>query len=211
MGFSGFSDEAFEFYEGLSADNTKTYWTAHKADYEQYVREPMIALFEALEPEFGAARLFRPYRDVRFSKDKSPYKTQQGGHTERGYYCAIDADGLMAAAGMYAPDPEQLRRYRDAVTAAGSGPALAAVVDRLRAAGYQLAGDRLKTRPRGVPADHPRLDLLRHRSLYARAGWPPDSWLHTPEAVTRVRDAWRDMRPLMEWLTEHVGQDAVVG
>jgi uncharacterized protein (TIGR02453 family) len=205
MGFSGFSDEAFEFYEGLLVDNTKTYWTAHKADYEQYVRAPMTALFEALEPEFGPAKLFRPYRDVRFSKDKTPYKTQQGGHTGQGFYCAIDADGLMVAAGMYAPGPERLRRYRDAVDAPGPGKALTAVVERLRADGYQIAGDRLKTRPRGVPEDHPRLDLLRHRSLYAHVGWPPDSWVQTPEVITRVRDAWRGLRPLVEWEHEHIG------
>ncbi len=111
----------------------------------------------------------------------------------------------MVAAGMYGPSAEQLRRYRTAVDAAGSGQALAAIVDRLRADGYQIAGDRLKTRPRGVADDHPRLDLLRHRSLYAHVGWPPDAWVQTPEVVTRVRDAWRGLRPLVEWEIEHIG------
>ncbi|HEY7487040.1 MAG TPA: DUF2461 domain-containing protein [Streptosporangiaceae bacterium] len=206
MGFSGFADEAFEFYEGLSADNTKAYWTAHKETYEQHVRAPMIALFEELEPEFGPAKMFRPYRDVRFSKDKSPYKTQQGAHTSEGFYCAIDADGLMVAAGMYGPSPDQLRRFRTAVDADGPGKALEAIVEELRAGGYQIAGDRLKSRPRGVADDHPRLDLLRHRSLYAHVGWPPDPWMQTPELVTRVRDAWRGLRPLVDWENEHVGQ-----
>jgi uncharacterized protein (TIGR02453 family) len=204
MGFNGFADEAFEFYEGLSIDNTKAYWTAHKATYEEHVRAPMAELFEALEPEFGPAKMFRPYRDIRFSKDKSPYKTHQGGHAGPGFYFQVDADGLMVAGGMYAPGPEQLQRYRSAVDAPAPGKALEAIVDRLRAHGYEIAGDRLKTKPRGVPDDHPRLDLLRHRSLYAHRGWPPEPWVQTPEVITRVRDAWRDLRPLVEWGHEHM-------
>ena len=75
-----FDDAAFAFYEGLRADNSKTYWTANKSVYERAVREPMRALLDDLAPVFDAEpALFRPYRDVRFSKDKSPYKTHQGG------------------------------------------------------------------------------------------------------------------------------------
>lgn len=203
MGFTGFSDEAFAFYEGLQGDNSKAYWTRHKATYEQAVRAPMEALFAELEPEFGTAKLFRPYRDVRFSKDKSPYKTHQGGHVG-GYYAQVDADGLMVAGGMYAPDAEQLARYRAAVDADGPGKALAEIVADLCAAGFEIAGDRLKTRPRGTPADHPRLDLLRHRSLYAHRGWPPDDWTRTSEVVDRVREAWRRLGPLVAWGREHV-------
>jgi uncharacterized protein (TIGR02453 family) len=205
MSFTGFSDEAFELYEGLVADNSKAFWTEHKEIYERHVRAPMIALLEELEPEFGPARLFRPYRDVRFSKDKSPYKTHQGGHTAEGFYVQLDADGLMVAAGMYAPTPEQLKRYRTAVDADGSGKALRAIVDQLEADGYEIAGDRLKTRPRGAAADHSRLDLLRYRSLYAHRGWPPDPWVNTPKVVSRVRDAWRGLRPLVDWGSEHLG------
>ena len=207
MGFEGFTDESFEFYEGLQADNSKTYWTAHKDTYERHVREPMIELCAELEEEFGAVKLFRPYRDLRFSKDKTPYKTHQGGHTSEGFYLQIDADGLMAAGGMYAPAPEQLRRYRDAVRADTSGKELQAIVDGLRAAGMEISGDRLKTRPRDTPPDHPRLDLLRHRSLYAHEGWPPDPWVLTPEVVARVRETWRRLRPLVDWGRRHVRND----
>ena len=204
MSFTGFSDEAFEFYEGLSIDNTKSYWTAHKATYEQHVRGPMLELFEELEPEFGPVKLFRPYRDVRFSKDKSPYKTHQGGHVD-GFYFQVDADGLRVAGGMYAPSPAELHRYRAAVDADISGKVLATIVDQLRTGGYEIAGDRRKTRPRGVPDDHPRLDLLRHRSLYAHIGWPPEPWVQTREVVDRLRAAWHDLRPLVEWGHEHIG------
>lgn len=205
MTFNGFGGEAFEFYEGLAADNTKTYWNAHKEIYERHVREPMAELLAELEDEFGPSKMFRPYRDVRFSADKSPYKTQQGAHA-KGYYVGIDADGLTVAGGMYAPSPDQLKLFRAAVDADASGKALEAIVAELRVAGLEIAGDRLKTRPRGVRDDHPRLDLLRHRSLYAHRGWPADPWMDTPEVVGRVRDTWRLLRPLVEWGEEHIGR-----
>ncbi|MBA9007310.1 DUF2461 domain-containing protein [Thermomonospora cellulosilytica] len=209
MAFAGFTEEAFEFYLGLLGDNSKAYWTAHKDVYLRAVRGPMTELLAELEPEFGPAKLFRPYRDVRFSKDKSPYKTHQGAHAGGGFYCQIDADGLMVAGGMYAPEREQLQRYRRAVHDDLAGEELRAIVEGLRADGFEIAGDRLRTRPRGVAADHPRLELLRHRSLYAHHGWPADEpWLFTREAVDRVRESWRRLRPLVEWGAEHMGAPA---
>ncbi|XVQ13091.1 DUF2461 domain-containing protein [Spirillospora sp. CA-255316] len=205
MAFRGFTDEAFAFYEGLLADNTKAYWTAHKDAYERHVREPLAELCAELEDEFGPAKLFRPYRDVRFSADKTPYKTHQGAHARGGLYVQIDADGLMVAGGLFAPEPDQLRRYRAAVDADSTGKELEGLVEALRASGMEITGDRLKTRPRGTRADHPRLDLLRHRSLYAREGWPADPWMGTPEPVERVRASWRRLLPLVRWGEEHVG------
>jgi uncharacterized protein (DUF2461 family) len=73
--FRGFPEEALIFFEGLEADNSKPYWTDHKDSYDEHVRAPVLALLAELEDEFGAGKIFRPYRDVRFSKDKTPYKT----------------------------------------------------------------------------------------------------------------------------------------
>lgn len=72
MMFTGFPEQALVFYEGLRADNTKAYWQDHRATYDACVKAPMEALLAALEPEFGPAKFFRPYRDVRFSKDNPP-------------------------------------------------------------------------------------------------------------------------------------------
>ncbi|MFD7261486.1 DUF2461 domain-containing protein [Streptomyces sp. NPDC059874] len=205
MAFSGFPQEAFAFYEALAADNSKGYWTAHRETYESAVREPIQELCAELEAEFGPAKIFRPYRDVRFSTDKSPYKTQQGAHTSQGYYVAVDADGLLVAAGLHGPSGEQLARYRAAVDADRPGTELAAILETLQGDGFELAGDRLKTRPRGVAQDHPRLDLLRYRSIYAHRGWPPDAWVSTPEALDRVRTSWRALRPFADWCATHAG------
>src|SRR5260370_41374234 len=99
MSFTGWPEEALDFYEGLEADNTKTYWTANKAVYEDAVLGPMTALLDELGPEFGDTKIFRPYRDVRFSKDKSPYKTAIGATIGDGYV-QLSAEGLAAGNGM---------------------------------------------------------------------------------------------------------------
>ena len=100
MPFEGWPEEALEFYEGLEADNSKAYWTEHKAVYEDEVLRPMTDLVEELAAEFGEAKIFRPYRDVRFSADKSPYKTHIGALLGTGYV-QLSADGLAAGDGMY--------------------------------------------------------------------------------------------------------------
>jgi uncharacterized protein (TIGR02453 family) len=203
MTFAGISDEALEFYEGLAADNTKTYWTAHKNVYERAVREPMVALCETLAPEFGSPYLFRPYRDVRFARDKSPYKEQQGATVGHGYV-HVSATGLFAAVGYYRMASDQLARYREAVDAR-AGARLVRIVDALRDQGYVVSGDTLKTRPRGYAADHPRIELLRHRSLVTWTDFGAPDWLATPSTADHVASAWRDMMPLHTWLEKNVG------
>ncbi|WP_214409275.1 DUF2461 domain-containing protein [Sphaerisporangium fuscum] len=210
MSFGGFPDEGLIFYEGLEADNSKAYWSRHKEVYEAAVKAPMLALLEELSGEFGVSHLFRPHRDVRFGKDKSPYKTHQGAYFRGagdgiGYYVQFDADGLFAGAGWYTPAPDQVERFRAAVDDEKKGERLAAVLDELTAAGLTVEGDRLKTRPRGFGDGHPRLDLLRHRSLHVGRRWHPEDWLHTPEALDRVRLLWRSTSDLVDWLGTHVG------
>lgn len=203
-GFSGFGEDAVEFYDGLTADNSKAYWSDHTGAYERDVRAPMLALLAACEPEFGAGKVFRPHRDVRFSSDKTPYKTHCGA-TVGGFYVQVGADGLMAAAGYYRMAPDQVARYRTAVDDPRRGDDLAARLAAVEAAGATVAGEQLKTRPRGVDPEHPRLALLRHRSLYAWRRWPPDDALHGPESLHRVVDTWRALVPLTGWLVDHVG------
>src|SRR6266699_2836832 len=162
MTFKGWPAEAIEFYEGLEADNSKTYWQENKAVYEELVRGPMDALLAELAPEFGEGRIFRPYRDIRFSKDKSPYKTAIGATLARGGYVQFSAEGLSAGSGSYHPAPDQLDRFRRAVADESSGAKLADIVAAITRAGYGIAAhDMLKTCPKGYPKDHPRVDLLR--------------------------------------------------
>ena len=113
-GFDGFGEGAVEFYDGLAVDNSKAYWTDQREVYETHIRAPMQALLAELEPEFGPGKIFRPYRDVRFSTDKTPYKTHCGA-TVGPFYLQIGADGLMAAGGYYQMTPDQVARFRTAV------------------------------------------------------------------------------------------------
>ncbi|MDQ2706536.1 MAG: DUF2461 domain-containing protein [Actinomycetota bacterium] len=204
MGFSGFGERLVDYYDGLAADNSKAYWTDHRAVYTEHVRAPMEALLGALESEFGSGKIFRPYRDMRFSADKTPYKTQCGA-TAGPYYVQVSVEGLMVAGGYYQMVGDQVRRFRVAVEEDRRGEDLRRRLGKLEKAGLTVDGDRLKTRPRGFAEDHPRIELLRHRSLYAWRRWPGDELMLSPELVEQVAANWRALGPLTEWLVDHVG------
>ncbi|MBF6178371.1 DUF2461 domain-containing protein [Nocardia otitidiscaviarum] len=210
MEFTGFPLAGLDFYEDLEADNSKTFWNAHKRIWEESVRDPMRALAAELEPDFGPAKIFRPYRDVRFSKDKSPYKNHQGAvvHTAEscGWYVQIGAGGLFVAGGLYTASPAQRAALRTAIDDAVRGAELERLLDQLNAAGYTIGGDKLKTKPKGFTADHPRIDLLRHQSLVATRDFGAPAWLTTAKAAGQVRTAWEDLRPLVEWLAAVTAQ-----
>ena len=202
--FRGFGDGAVEFYDGLLADNSKAYWTDQRAIYDADVRGPMDALLADLEPEFGAGKVFRPYRDVRFSADKTPYKTHCGGYTAP-FYVEVSSEGLLAAGGYYRMAPDQLARFRTAVDDERRGEDLRARLAAAERDGLTVDGETLATRPRGTDPAHPRLDLLRHKGLFVSRRWPPDDVLHGPRARDRVQKVWRAARPVAEWLDDHVG------
>ena len=204
MGFTGFPVAALDFYDDLELDNTKSFWAEHKGVYESNVRAPMTALVAELEAEFGAAKVFRPYRDVRFAKDKTPYKTHQGAFVavapRTGWYVQVSAAGVRTSAGFYDADGAQLAAYRTAVDEVRRGTELEGILADLAAAGYAISGEQLKTAPRGYDREHPRIGLLRHKQLFAGREIGFEPVVHTPELLDLVRDDWRATRPLVEWL-----------
>lgn len=214
MSFSGFPPEAFAFYEGLEADNSKAYWAAHKAVFDACVAGPMQELLDELEPAFGAAKMFRPYRDVRFSKDKSPYKTRQyavvhlssasGEHAGvQGLYLGIDADGLHLGGGQYQASTEQARRMRTAIAEDLTGRELRKILDALLRKGFELSGEQLKRVPKPWDDAHPRADLLRYKSLTAHFHHPPDALLSSPKVKAEVTTRWKALAPLNAWMAAH--------
>ena len=206
MSFRGWPAEAIEFYEGLEADNSKTYWTENKSVYERFVLQPMTELLAELTPEFGASKLFRPYRDVRFSADKTPYKTTIAATLELGGYVQLSADGLGVGSGMWMMAPDQLERYRQAVSAELSGQSLAGLLAAFGKAGIEAGGfASLKTAPKGYPKDHPRIELLRYKGVTCWQQWPPGAWLGKASAKDRVVKFFRTSRPLNDWLDVNVG------
>ena len=208
MTFTGIPIAALDFYEDLEADNTKAFWTAHKHVYEQSVRVPLEALAAALEAEFGVAKFFRPYRDVRFAKDKTPYKTHQGAwFGESSLYLHVSAAGLMVAGGYWDTSPAQVERMRRAVAGDVAGAALERAVAAVRQAGLTLDGHQLTRVPSGYPKEHPRAELLRYKSLTAHREFGSPAWLATKRAQTEVTKTWRSIAPLTAWLDTHVGRD----
>jgi uncharacterized protein (TIGR02453 family) len=170
----------------------------------------MTELLAELEPEFGKGKIFRPNRDVRFSADKSPYKTAMGATLEHGGYVQLSANGLAAGSGMWMMAADQLERYRRSVADDASGEGLEKIIAGIERHRVEVGGhDTLKTAPRGYPRDHPRVDLLRNKGLVAWKQWPVAAWLGTAAAKRRIVDFLHTTRPLRDWLDQHVGPSAI--
>ena len=206
MIFHGWADAVLDFYEGLEVDNSRGYWQAHKKVYDEQVRGPMEALVAELSDEFGDAKIFRPHRDIRFSADKTPYKTHVGATLANHGYVQVSAGGLAVASGTYVFATDQLARYRRAVALDLTGVALTKIVDDARSAGLTItAAGTLTTAPRGYPRDHPRIELLRMKGLVTWKEWSVEPWLATAEAKDRVVAVLRASAPLATWLDVQVG------
>lgn len=209
MGFRGLPAEGIEFYEQLGADNSRAFWQENKPRYDQYVKVPMDDLAEELA-EYGPFHMFRPHNDLRFHKNKPPYKVHQGAYGESeggaGHYMHFSADGLLAGAGYYSMAKDQLERFRTAVDAEATGQEIAALVADMEKRKYEIgAVGELKTAPRGYPKDHPRIGLLRRKGLMASKDFGAPKWIHTAAAAKRVRETWEAAGPMCAWLDAHVG------
>ena len=208
--FRGWPEAAFDFYARLAMDNTRAFWQANRSVYDDAVRAPFEALSDVIEAEYGRLRVFRPHRDVRFSKDKSPYKTVAGavaeGEDGAVYYAQVSADGLFVGSGYYHLQSDQLTRWRDAVDDEERGNEIADVVAALTKRRLEIgAMDTLKTAPRGYSRDHPRVELLRMKGLTAGKSFPVARWMHTPSAAQRILSIWSECAPMNEWLARWVG------
>jgi uncharacterized protein (TIGR02453 family) len=206
-GFQGWPEKYQEFFIGLQLDNSKSYWEKHKKTYLEWVRKPMEDLLADLEPEFGPGKVFRPNRDIRFSADKSPYKTNISadmGMNGNGGYVSLDARGLLSAAGRYHLEPEHLATFRKAVADNASGRALVKITEHLESQGYEIGGQDLKRVPPGYPQDHPRARLLRHKRLYFWRHFGLVPWIGSAAAKERITQVWRDGAPLHEWFAKHL-------
>lgn len=201
--FTGFGPGLVDLYAGLRADNSREYWQGHKDVYEQDVRTPLELLAGELTPEFGEPKVFRPNRDLRFSKDKRPYKDQASLVIDDGggsLYAQLSADGLRVAGGWWQPSREQLAAFRQAVDDGDPGDDLDELIGELDSAGLELVGASLKTAPRGWPKDHPRIELLRRTSLTVGAAHAPRQWLQTRECLRRIVDDFRQVQRWNAWL-----------
>ena len=212
MTFSGFPPDAFGFYEQLATHNTKAWWQKNRTTYDECIKMPMVALLAELADEFGEGKVYRPYRDTRFSKDKAPLKDHQGAvvmiEDGVGYYVQVSAAGLMVGGGLYAPSSGQLARMRAAI----DSPAVASLeseLARLRRSkpAWGIDGAPLKTRPKGYDAEHSRIDLLRMTRLIFTRSYSDERMLDSRKALEVVRRDWRAIAPASEWLADHAGPE----
>jgi uncharacterized protein (TIGR02453 family) len=211
--FSGFPAATFAWFAGLEADNSKRYFTANRDTYDRAVRGALEVMLEDFADELGGrVRMFRQHRDIRFSADKSPYKTTTYGLiVERpgglpALYAQLSARGLFAGTGYHVLAADQLTRFRDAIVDDAAGPALERTMATADAAGIETYGEALKIAPRGYPRDHPRVRLLRHKSLIAgRRLDPGPRGIARDAALDHGRATWAACGPLNAWLDQHVG------
>jgi len=205
--FKGFPAEAIEFLRELEDNNDREWFKAHRARYEQHLRAPAAALGDDLAA-LGRPRLFRPWNDTRF-RPGPPLKEHIGlaiGYEGAGgFYVEFSLDGLLVAAGLHNPAPDQVERLRAAVDAPRSSAALTRAISRARAAGLELNEPDLLRTPRGYPPDHPRAELLRRRRLTVARRHELGSWVQRPKAGARIRAQLDAAAPLVRWLHERVG------
>jgi uncharacterized protein (TIGR02453 family) len=208
MAFTGFGDGAVAWFEGLERDNSKTYFDATRATFLSDVREPFEDLLDDLSLEFGGRpSVRRQNRDIRFSADKSPYKTRTYGWLEgagRALYAEVSARGLYAGSGYWRMANDQLERYRSAV-----GDELRGLMDDARGAGLELSPPDLKVTPRGFPRDHEHADLLRYKSVLGGRRLAPGEAFRSRAALDFAAATWRAAGPLNDWLDAHVGPSAL--
>lgn len=205
--FGGFPPEAIEFLRELEANNDRDWFKANRGRYEEHVVGPVTVLGEDLA-DLGRPHLFRPWNDTRFHA-APPIKEQVGlavGYEGAGgFYVELSLDGLLVAAGLHNPAPDQVERMRRAVDAGPTAAALSRAIRRAEKAGLELNEPDLLRGPRGYPADHPRMDLLRRRRLTVARRHDLGAWLHRPTAGARIREGLDAAAPLVRWLRAHVG------
>lgn len=215
--FEGFGPGLYEFFEDLEDHNHRDWFAEHRQTYLDDVKAPIEELLAEVEVARGTGKAFRINRDTRFSRDKAPYKTQQGATIDRAgrgmLYLHVSADGLMAGSGAPHLDATQLARYREAV-GGRPGEDLTSIVADLRASGLTVGTlgaeglteePDLKRVPKPFDAEHPRADLLRFKKLVAARSWTRPSWITSRRALTEVTALWDRAEPLAAWLDAHVG------
>jgi len=207
-GFLGFGPSALKWFEGLEANNQKTWFDANRPTFEAEVKAPLLALLDEFASRHGGAvKVFRQNRDVRFSKDKSPYKTNTYGVVSKEgrlpFYASINAAGFSCGTGFYGPSKERLSALRDAIADDETGPEFEEALTFAEAAGIGLSGDTLATAPRGFAKDHPRVALLRHKSMLLTRRLEPAKVPESRAPFDFALETWQALAPAREWLEAH--------
>jgi uncharacterized protein (TIGR02453 family) len=215
--FDGFPEEGLAFLRKLKKNNNREWFTAHKSDYEDFVRFPMQSLVSTLSvpmagiaPEFDVnprRSLFRIYRDTRFSNDKTPYKTHVAAvfhlrgrwQDSAGFYLEIEPSNLYLGGGIYMPDSDRLKKIRKAVVARQDEFLAIVTSATFKKRFGALQGEKLSRGPAGFPPDHPMIEWLKHKSFFTGVEWKPAECL-TPKFIDKIVKVYADLLPLIRFL-----------
>lgn len=223
--FSHFPNETIEFYRQLEHNNNRDWFEAHKQDYLEYVQKPSLAFITAMGERLkeissnivydtrtnGAGSLIRIYRDIRFSPDKTPYKTNlgivfwegEGKKSENpGFYFQVAPYGIGFFSGMYDFKKQMLNAYRAAVIDDTLGVELEEVINNIQSSGYETGGAHYKRVPLSFDPDHPRADLLKYKTIYASITDLNPVLMTQPEFMDVAFGHWKNMTPLRRWLVK---------
>jgi len=223
--FKGFPSEGIVFFRKLKKNNNREWFLAHKQIYETKARQPLMEFIGVLQKEMSkyaseihfdsAKSIFRIYRDIRFSKDKSPYKThmaahfgsQGKAHTSAGLYIHLDANEIFWGGGLYHPETTELRIVRASI--AQDDTQLRKIIrdPKFQKLFGGLSGDQLSRTPKGFPPDHPAADLLRYKDYVAFAKEPVKLAM-SGEVVSATVERFRAMMPLIRYLNQTLSQKA---
>jgi len=220
--FGGFPKDALRFFKNLQNNNEREWFQDHKAEYEEHVLGPALDFVEVAGAELkklsrgiqadprrnGSGSIMRLHRDVRFSKDKSPYKAWlginfwegKGKKTEcPGFYFHMDGKGAFVCGGIHGFPKPMLSEYRKAVVDPRRGRKLTEAIAELPK-GCSLEGVQYKRVPRGVDPDHERADLLLHGGLYAMSATIPAATVTSGKLLSECLKQWKKMMALERWL-----------
>jgi uncharacterized protein (TIGR02453 family) len=222
--FNGFPRESVDFYRELTKNNSKSWFDAHKDNFEKFVMAPardfvfhMGIRLQELSPEIIAdprinKSIFRPYRDTRFSKDKTPYKTHLGiffweGTLPKmecaGYYFHLEPPHLRLAEGIHCFSKRLLEQYRNSVVHPEHGSALSKAIEKVeKNKGYSVGGEHYKKTPRGYDPLHVNANLLLYDGLYVSTSGPIPDEFFSPDLLDFCFSRFKKMSPLHEWLVQ---------
>ncbi len=219
------SPELFTFFRALKENNNREWFQANKQRYESQLREPLLQFITdfglrlaEISPHYVAdarksgGSLFRINRDIRFSKDKSPYKTAAGIQFRHesgkdvhapGFYLHLEPDSVFGGAGLWHPDTKTLGKIRDTIVE-NPDRWQAIVSDEAFSAVYKLEGDSLKRAPKGYDPDHPLIEDLRRKDLIAGTPFSEEEAC-APDFIDRFAESCRQAAPFVKFLTTAIG------
>lgn len=222
--FTGFSSDAIDFMKRLKRNNNRPWFEKHKEEYETFVKLPMQSLIVALQPYFETfapefdihpkKSLFRIYRDIRFSKDKTPYKTHVAAHfvlrgkpkgvEGSGYYLHIEPGEVFLGGGIYMPDGDQLKRIRKAIASQSDRFLSILEQKQFKKTFKRLQGEKLQRVPQGYEPDHPMAEWLKYKQFFVWVEWGEAKSLRE-KFVTDTAEVFKAATPLVRFLNEAMG------